>query len=52
MPSETDEHPKLKQHTCNTCGEQRDLFSFYDGFHRVWLLDDMSFHIDHGEAAP
>lgn len=44
--------PVLKQHTCATCGDVRDVFSFYDGKHRVWMLEDMTLHIDHGEADP
>lgn len=40
----------LKSFTCETCHETRDLMSFYDGVHDVWIGTNFEIIVDHGEA--
>lgn len=47
---ETKELKKLRSYTCRTCHETRDLLSWYDTVHSVWVLSDLSIIVDHGEA--
>lgn len=42
----------LRDFTCNSCGETRNLLDFYDNFHKVWLLTGGGVLVDHGEADP
>lgn len=44
------ETPTLKLLTCETCKETRDLMSFYDKVHEVWIGTDFEIIVDHGEA--